>query len=435
MTLPMIVGLVAVIGFNAVDTYFIGQLGLESLAAITYTFPVVFVLATVALGLGTGATSIVSRAVGEGDQDRVRALATDSLTLAVAIVGVLVVVGVLTIEPVFRLLGAEGAELERIRQYMLIWYLGMPFLVVPMVGNGVIRAIGDAKVPGAVMVVAAVANVILDPLLIFGVGPFPRMEMRGAALATVLARATTLAAALYVLSVRERLIVWRPRPFSAVLASWREILRVGGPAAATQAINPISIAVVTRLVASHGSVAVAAFGAATRVDALAMIPFSALAAGMAPVAGQNWGAGLRDRVREGLHWSGVYSLAWAVVTVVGLALLGPAIVGRFSDDPDVRSLAATYLRIVPASHVLYGVMIITSATFNAIGRPLSASVIMITRMVVLYVPIAYAGSRLVGPVGIFAAAAISNAGAGILAFVWSRRVCAADPSPAQSSTR
>jgi putative MATE family efflux protein len=192
LTAPMILGIVSIVAFNLVDTFFVGQLGIPELAALSYTFPVVLVLGSLAIGLGTGASAVISRAIGEGNEHKVKRLTTDSLILAVLIVAAFAILGLFTIDRVFTMLGAPPNILPLIREYMRIWYIGSICVVVPMVGNSAIRAAGDTRTPGIIMMIAAVVNCIFDPLLIFGIGPFPRLEIAGAAIATVIARTTTL---------------------------------------------------------------------------------------------------------------------------------------------------------------------------------------------------------------------------------------------------
>ena len=171
LTGPMVIGIGAMVAFNLTDTFFVGRLGPTELAALSFTFPVVLIVNSIAIGIGIGASAVISRAVGRGEGHEVRRLATDSLTLALSIVALFVVAGFLTIDPVFRKLGATESVLPFIRQYMQIWYMGMIFVVVPMVGNNAIRARGDTKSPAAIMLVAVVVNIVMDPLLIFVLDP------------------------------------------------------------------------------------------------------------------------------------------------------------------------------------------------------------------------------------------------------------------------
>ncbi|WP_282608893.1 MATE family efflux transporter [Pelagibius sp. Alg239-R121] len=423
LTLPMVWGLFATIGFNVADTFFVAQLGTTQLAAISFTFPVVMVLISLAIGLGAGASAVVARAIGQNDRGKVEELATDSLLLAAAVVSVFVVVGLLTIDPLFRLLGAEEALLPLIRDYMEIWYLGIAFLVIPMVGNNVIRASGDARFPSLIMVIAALVNIALDPLLIFGLAGFPRLELQGAAIATVISRAITFFAAIAVLHYRERLIRWSKPEMSKVLASWRSILHVGLPAAGTQMINPMAVAVITRFVAAYGSTAVAGFGLATRLEALSLVFLFALSSSTGPIVGQNLGAGLVDRIRSTLRESYLLSFGWGAVAAVILGFYGPALAGLFDDDPSVIAIARDYLIIVPVSYGCYGAVMVAGAGFNALGRPLSSTILTLLRMIVLYIPVAFVAGELYGIVGIFVAAAFANLTTGIVSCFWTSRAC------------
>ncbi|MEM9136339.1 MAG: MATE family efflux transporter [Cyanobacteria bacterium P01_F01_bin.42] len=423
LTLPMVWGLFALIAFNLVDTYFVGQLGTAQLAAMSFTFPVVMTLGNLAFGLGVGATSVIARAIGEGDMRRVQRFTTNSLTLALTAVFVFASIGLFTIDPLFRALGAGPDILPFIREYMRIWYFGIVFLVVPMVGNSAIRAADNTLTPSIIMTVAAGTNIVLDPLLINGALGFPRLELQGAALATVISRAISLVAALLVLRFKEKLLSAQIPTLEETLWCWRDILVVGLPAAASSMITPMSIGVITSMLAVHGKEAVAAFGLSSRVESLALIAMMALASSMGPFVGQNWGAQQVDRVRQALRQSYRFCLGWGVAMAIVLGLTATSIAAMFNPDPTVVAIAAQYLWIVPISYGAAGILQVTSAAFNAMGKPLPSIMITILRMGVCYIPLAYLGSRFAGPIGIFGAAAIANLLVGIGAYVWSQRTC------------
>lgn len=179
MTVPMTFGMVAILMFNLVDTFFISLLGTEALAAISYTFPVTFAVNCITMGIGMGLSTNIGRLLGQ-DQSIVAArFSSHGLLLAVLLVALASTLGLFTIEPLFLFLGAEQSLLPLIHQYMDIWYLTIPLLVVPMAGNSAIRATGDTKTPAKIMMLAGLINGVLDPLLIFGYGPFPELAFRG----------------------------------------------------------------------------------------------------------------------------------------------------------------------------------------------------------------------------------------------------------------
>ncbi len=425
LTLPMIGGIFALVAFNLADTYFVGQLGTQQLAAISFTFPVVLTLGNLAMGLGIGAASVIARAIGEGDHSRVQRFTTNSLILALVAVAIFVTIGLFTIDPLFTALGATPETLPLIRDYMQIWYFGMIFLVIPMVGNNVIRAAGNTATPSLIMVTAAMVNIALDPLLIFGWAGFPGLALQGAALATVGSRAVTLVASLLVLHFKEHLLSLRfPRPME-MFWCWKDILHVGIPAAMTQMINPISIGVITSLIASFGAQAVAAFGVATRVESLALIVLMALASSMGPFVGQNSGAHRYDRIQRSLQLSLWFCIGWGLLTAFLLALSAPQLTGLFNGDPEVITIATRYLWIVPISYGGAGIIQVASSAFNALGKPMPSVVMTVVRMGVLYVPLAYVGANWVGISGVFVAACVSNLAVGIGAYLWNQRTCMA----------
>jgi putative MATE family efflux protein len=421
-TLQMLVGILSMVAFNLVDTFFVGQLGKVELAAMAFTFPVVTVFAGLALGLGQGASAVISRALGEGERGRVRRLTSDALLLSVAVVTVLVLVGLATVEPLFRAMGASEELLPLIAQYMRIWYVGMPFVVIPMVGNNAIRATGDARTPALIMLLVVLVNAVLDPLLIFGLGPFPRLELAGAALTTVFARAAALAASMWVLTVREDMVSWRRPALAVTLDSWRRILWIGLPDAGTRMILPVGAGVVTRIVAQFGKEAVAAFGVATRVDVFALAVVMALGSMLGPFVGQNHGAGLHDRVRRGVRVSQGFAIGWGLLSLAVLWSAAPRIASLFNEDPAVVANIVRYLRIVPFGYGLVGVLMISNTTLNVLERPLHASGLTLMQMFGLYVPLALLGAGTAGLSGVFTAALAANVTTGIAAYFVLKRV-------------
>jgi putative MATE family efflux protein len=426
LTIPMLVAILTMVAFNLVDTAFIGRLGTSELAAVSFTFPVVLIISSLAQGLGIGASAVISRAIGQGDRYRVQRLTTDSLALAVLVVLFFAVIGLLTIDPLFSLLGATPQILPLIRQYMVLWYIGVVFVVIPMVGNAAIRATGDTKTPAMIMMVAAGINIVLDPLLIFGLGIFPGLGLTGAALATVIARAMTLVASLWVLTRRERMVIGARPKLGEVWNSWKQVLYVGLPAAGTNVLVPVSTAIITGMVATYGPTAVAALGVGTRVESLGMGVIMALSSVLTPFVGQNWGAGRLGRVKRSVRYGQQFSMLWGVALLIILAILGRNIALLFNDDPMVVATLADYLRIVPLSYGLLGVLMLVNAALNALNRPLQSALLTLLRLFGLYVPLALAGSTLFGLRGIFGAAALANVSAGVIAFLWLRRILAGE---------
>ena len=411
----MLMGILSIMLFHLVDTFFLGRYSTEALTAVTFTFPVVMTLGSLALGLGVGVSAVVANAIGEGNQLQVQRLSTDSLLLSVLIVTACAAVGLLTIDPLFRALGADGEILVLVRQYMEILYWTVGLVVIPMVGNAAIRATGDTRTPSLVMMVAAITNVVLDPILIFGWGPIPELGVQGAALATAGARTLTLLASIYVLGFREKMLSRRGMTPGAVISSWRRILHVGLPAAGMRMVVPFGIGVITRLVATYGVHAVAAFGIGSRVGMFVFAVIMAQATALAPFIGQNLGAGLPHRVRRAAWLSCGFGFGYGILLWGVMAVLARPIAALFNQEPAVVSVAVSYFRIVPIGAAFSALVALTGSVLNAMLKPRTAAVLMMLQMFILYIPLSFLGSRLFGLAGIFWASAVANILTGLVA--------------------
>ncbi len=422
LTVPMIWGVLAMMSLNVVDTWFVAQLGDDELAAMSFTFPVVMTLVSLGIGLMAGTSSVLARVVGRGDWHRVRRLTTDALILAGGCALVLSVIGLLTIDPLFRLLGAEDRLLPLVRDYMVVWYAGFVVLLVPMAGVGAIRAVGDAHTQGAILVVASLVNLVLDPLLIFGLAGFPALGISGAALATVIARGTSLVLGFYVIHYRKGMMDMTLPGAAELWRSFRSIGHVALPAAGTNMIIPAATGIVVAMIAGFGAPAVAGYGAASRIESLALVVFFAMSAVIGPIVGQNLGAGKRDRIAAALRESTFACLVVGTSVGILVMLLATPLLALFSDDPQVVSSGRWYLLINAPMFGAAGIVMVVNASFNGVGRPAPAVVISTLRMFGIMVPVAWLGGRMFGVGGIYAGLAVANALAAALAWTWFRRV-------------
>lgn len=422
MMAPMVIGLMVIITNSLVDAYFVSQLGSAPLAAVSYAFPVSFIVGAIAMGLGTGTASLASRLFGAGNQEKVRQIATHSMLLGL-IAGLCVVIfGLLTLEEVFSLLGADEQTMPFVKDYMEIYYWGGIFLVIPMIGNAVLRAGGDAKTPSVLMASTAVINAVLDPILIFGWFGFPALGIKGAALAGVLANVVFLIASLSILIFRENLIQFRKNTVAAILHSWNQILHVGLPAIASNLIAPMSTALVTSLISSFGQSAVAGFGLASRLEAFIIIIFMALGGAIAPFVGQNFGAQKFDRLKQGFVFCVAFSFIYALFCIGFFILSVDTLLGFFTTDPEVIKTAKIQLLYCPWGYGFLGLAVIANGSFNAVGKPMPAMTISIGRTLLVYVPLAYWLASSMGIRGVFIAQVLANLLAGIVGFIWYQNV-------------
>ncbi len=413
LTIPSIIGMMGLMIFNVVDTYFVGKLGSRELAAISFTFPVVMVVGSLTMGLGIAVMALFSRAAGQHDEDEERRLATSALILGVLVSVTISLIGYLTMEPLFTLLGVEEEMLPLVVSYMSIWYCGAGFVVLPMMGDSILRGLGDTRTPAFVMMTIALVNLILDPLLIFGVGPFPRMGIEGAAVATVFSRFISALVSLAILHFREGLIRFRGLTPSALLKEWKGLFYLGLPNGAIKAIMPLGVGVFTSILARYGHEAVAGYGVAAKIESAVFAFSGAMGVTATVFVGQNLGAGRRDRVRTGIRWIYGYGIIYGMACALLLAFTGRNLAALFNEDELVRSAAALYLLIVPAGYGLYTVGQSAASILNAYHKPMLAGGLSLFQFGLVGIPLSYGLSSFMGEKGVFLAIGISMAALGV----------------------
>lgn len=418
MTLPMIVGMIMLMTFGLVDTFFVSMLGTDELAAISFTFPVTFTIISLNIGLGIGTSATIGRSLGSGETHLAKEFATGALMLSFILVGALAFIGYLTIEPVFRAMGATEELLPYIKDYMYLWYAAAIFLAVPMVGNSVLRAAGDTKTPSIIMASGGLINVILDPIFIFGWGPIPAMGIQGAALATAIAWGVGLVYIIYLLAIKRKLMLPRLLTFSELKLTSGGVLRIGLPAAGANMLTPIAGGVITAIVAGYGPEAVAAWGVGSRLESIASILVLALSMSLPPFISQNYGANKTSRVRSSYILSLKFVLIIQFVIYLVLCLVAPYIAALFAEEQKVADLIVLFLYIVPLGYGLQGVVILTNSSFNAMHQPMSALILSVIRLFVFFVPLAYLGSEWLNIKGMFFGIILANLCIAVVAYAW-----------------
>ena len=422
LMLPMLVGMVAMIAYNLADIYFVARLGTVELTALSFTIPVVFFVGAITVGFGNGTASVCSRLYGEGRLEDIGRVTIHAVILGALTCIALVIIGLATIDPLFRLLGANETTLPVIHRYIRIYYLGLVMVVGPLIANPVLRASGDARTPAIIMLVSAGLNIALDPVLIFGLLGAPRLGIEGAAVANVIANFAAMIASFVGMYYRANIVFPKTLALGLLPDSWRRILHVGIPSSTSAAIAPVTTAFITHQVAGFGQAAVAGYGIASRIESLVLLVMIALGTAVTPFVGQNFGAGRMDRVANGMRWCQQFFVAYGLAVAILLAVSAPHIAGLFTADRTAISTALLHMRIVPASYLAIGFALAASNSLNAIDKPLPAMIISLTRTILVYAPLAWVLARVFGLVGVFVAACTANFLAGALGFVMYRKI-------------
>ena len=418
MSIPMFFGMIGFAMFNFFDTKFVGELGVQPLAAISYTVITVLMMFAIAFGLGTGVTATVGKAIGENNQVKVKNLTTYGLILSLFLGLLITLIGFPTIGPLFKLFGASEDLMPYIYDYMQLWYIGVPLIIVPIIGNSAIRAQGNTLIPAVIMGVCVVFNIVLDFGLILGNWGMPRWEVFGASFATFLSRLMTLIASLLFLHYKFDMISIKHFSLREMLNSWFEILRIGVPSIITQLVVPISVALITQLASNmeNKDQLVSTLQVGSRIDFFAIAVVASLGTVLVPFIAQNYGAKNFDRIKKSLKVSRIFSISWGIVmTLFFIALrhqIGPVFLKGKPDVIFFKYMSDFYL-IVPFTFVFRMLFVIETSSLNALQKPIITGLLTALELIVIYYPLALYLSEDYGYVGVFYAFVIANVSCGI----------------------
>ena len=420
MSLTSALGITAVFLVDFIDMVFISMLGKAELAAaVGYAGAILFFTTSFAIGMAIAVGALVAKSLGAGHEEEARSRATHGLIYGVGF-GVIFAALVWINVPLFvAWIGAEGETATLAIGYLRIIVPSLPFLVVGMMGGGILRAHGDARRAMMATLYGGGVNAVLDPILIFGLG----LDLTGAALASVAARVVIgMTAVLPIL--RHHGGFSRPNP-AGMLRDLRPLLAIGFPAILTQMATPVGQAIVTRSMAQYGLEAVAGMAIVGRLMPVSFAVVFALSGAVGPILGQNFGAGNFDRVRRGFNAALVFAAAVIVVVSVALFVLRGPIADLFSATGVTRDLVYLFCGPLALLFFFNGVLFISNAAFNNLGHPFYSTGMNWGRNTVAMVPMVWIGGALFGAPGVLVGQALAGVVFGGVAWLLALRVIAA----------
>ncbi|SHN50830.1 MATE family efflux transporter [Erythrobacter sanguineus] len=407
-TLPMVIGVAAIMSIGLVDAYFIGQLGRDALAAISFIFPVSVAITSLGVGIMVGINSVVARALGEGDHERAARRANFGIVFAAGCGAVLGLALWFALDHIFAAMNAPADLMPIIRDYMQPYAIGFPLILVIMGFNGVLRGQGEARRTSTVSIAYAAANWVLDPLLITGAFGIEGYGMAGAAYATVAGWAIGVAVAVWLTRTTALPLDFSLLRNCSLVDPAKAIIRVGLPAAFSNAINPLGLSILTALVALEGEAAVAGFGAAGRLQSFVIVPLLGLSGAIGAIVGQNWGARQYGRAREAALWAAGFCILWGLIVAVAMVLAGESFARLFTDDPVVVGEFALYLEIAAWGYAGFGLLIVGNGIMNAVDKASFALVQSVVRVFLVMLPVALVLQGSMGSAAIYTAELAAN---------------------------
>lgn len=412
------IGLVAIFAVDLINLLYIAQLGEQAIAAaVGFAGVVGFLHMSIYIGLMIGMVATVSRHIGAHQMDEARALASSSLVWVVGLSVLLVGLNLLFLDPLLRLLGAEGRVLELAHGFLVITLPSTVLLGVGMACTALLRAVGDARRSMMVTLIPAMVTAVLDPLFIFGFG----LGLTGAALVVLIARCVLVGVGLYGAVRVHRLLA--PVQRQRLLADARTLAAVAGPAVLTNLATPMGTAFVTHSIAPFGAAAVAGQATIERLTPVAFGVIYSLSGAVGPVLGQNLGARQYGRVREGLRASLTFMVIAVLAGWLVLALLQTPLVRLFSLDGTAAAMVHAFCSWIAGSFLFMGALFVANAAFNNLGRPLWSTGFNWARATLGTMPFAWWGAHY-GPVQVLAGQAVGAMLFGSLAMLAAFRLTA-----------
>ena len=406
--------------YNLADTIWLGRVGAEAVAAISISFPIVFMMISIAAGLTIAGTALIAQHKGKGNIKRINNIIGQLFSFIVTLSIIIGIIGFIFAEKIIILMGAEPQIVGPATNYLRIIFSGIPFMFIFFIFSSILRGVGDTKTPSIMMFFSVVLNIILDPLLIFGISIFPEMGVGGAALATIIARAIVAVYALYLIEkgiddvhLKLSYLKW---DFTII----KKIISIGVPSSVEQSMISVGQLLMTSLVANFGTMTLAAYGIVNRIISLPTILAFGIAAAATTMVGQNIGADKKSRAERAAVVS--ISIIFVTMSLLGIILyIEPEFVIKiFNDAPEVINFGTKYLRIVALTFGFLGAMHVGNGVFKGAGKTVPPMIISSSSLWLFRLGMAYLFINIfaMSQDALWWAVAISHLGGSALGMIW-----------------
>ena len=421
MSWPSIISMTAMSLYNFIDTFWLARFSSQALAALTVCFPLQLIAAAIGVGTGIGAGSFSARMLGAGKNLQAKQAAGQTFSLSMFLGFISIIFVFMFGEEMLIFFGASGDIMPLCRDYLYNSVFSSPFLFFSMTTAIMLRVEGRPLLSMYVVVIALVSSAILDPFLIFGLGPFPRMGIKGAALAAIIAHCMMFIFSLIFLQMKSSKYEFQWKYTVPHLEIIKAIYSTGFPSMVTNFIISIVLIIYNHVLAAFGFQAIAAFGICFRVNGLATMVLFGIGAGLMPIVGFNAGARLFHRLRESVSVALATSTIFAVASVIILELFSFEIVELFSSDPHLQAIAVPALRIQVLALLFAAPIIVYVNMFLGLGKGMLAMFILFLRDIVVFVPLLITLPYFFGLTGAWMASPLASVIELFLVIYWAKR--------------
>jgi putative MATE family efflux protein len=407
----MLIGNFIQIGHSIINTIWVGHLvGEDAVGAAGVSLPIFFILIGFAMGMTMATMILVSHYYGAKDYGMVEKVVNNSFSLTLIIGAILTTADILSVDPLLRLMETPPENYVMASSYLKIMLLSFPLMYLGLLISSILRGIGDTVTPLVFMSIGVTLNAILDPFLIGGFGPFPRLGLEGAAWATLISQGTALSIGFVYLNRRNHLVAFSPKKLTLDRHITLLVFRIGFPSIIQQSLVSLGAMFITTFVNSFGSAATNAFGAVGRVDMFVFMPAMSMSMSVSALTGQNLGARKPERVKDIFKWGVIMTLPITVLISLIAVFLSKIILVLFGlgNDAAVMKIGMSYLRIVGSCYILLTVMFISNGITNGSGHTMITMIFSLMSLWVIRVPFSWLLSKTsLGITGIWVAISLS----------------------------
>lgn len=418
MAFPPMLSMLIQSMYNIVDSMFVARFSQNALTAVSLAFPLQNLVLAVAVGAGVGVNSYISRKLGARDRDAANAAVTHGFLLSFAHAIFFVLFGLVAIKPFFRMFTDSPEIVSLACDYSYIVVLGAFAQLFHIMVEKLLQSTGRMLAPMLLQTIGAIANIILDPILIFGLLGAPRMGVRGAAIATLLGQILSMTLSLLVFFLRDQDLRMDLKKFRPDLRAVAQIYAVGVPTMLMNALGSVLVTLLNSILIRFSELAVSVFGVYFKLQTFVFMPVSGLTQGALPIMGYNYGAQNRRRLLSTLRCAVLVAVGIMAAGNLLFVLIPDKLLLLFNASPEMLEMGTSALRIISCSYIFAAVGLIFSTMFQAVGKGSYSLTVFLMRQLIVVVPLAFLLSRTLGLNGIWLSFPIAEAAGAIAAVLF-----------------
>ena len=389
LSAPGVVGMMINALYNIVDSIYIGRLSTEALSALSLSFPIQMIIISVAAGTGIGTNSLISRLLGEGKKHQANNTAEHVFVIALVYAAITMVVGFFFGQDLIGIFTNDQQLIDLTSQYLQIIMMGSIVLFVPIIFNNILRGEGNTFTPMLTMIIGAITNIVLDPFLIFGIGFFPALGVKGAAIATLIGRGLAGLFIMYIVLFGDNELTLELSDFEFDLDILKDIYQVGFPAMLMRGLASVMLAGMNKIVGYYDTTAIAVVGIYFRMQSIIILPIFGLSQGFMPLVGYNYGHGNPKRMKKTIAFGAVLALTFTLIGFTVFQIFPEQLIRLFNKDPELIKIGSNALKRISFAYLIMGLNIIGSTTFQALGRGFPSLFISSLRQIFILLPVMY----------------------------------------------